>query len=146
MLNEMSSIIIILVATNLKIISKNDFLFQFIGIITFLLGVCNEITTPTNTRRSKKKVSKSPDEIKSMELLSKLNNTVQNNIDSLEAVFDNLPLYSSVVLENEFSKLDVSEKFVNPVEGKLNQGRLDMIADVKNVLRNKAKYLKSLIQ
>ncbi|KOB67763.1 Phagocyte signaling-impaired protein [Operophtera brumata] len=93
-----------------------------------------------------KKVSKSPDEMKSMEMLTKLNSTVQHNIASLEAVFENLPQYTSEVVENEFSKLDISEKFVNPVEGKLNQGRLDMIADVKNVLRNKAKYLKSLIQ
>lgn len=121
-------------------------MFQFIGIITFLLGVCNEITTPTNQKKSKRKVTKSPDELEAVEMLAKLNAIVQDNITSLECVFDNLPTYASVNLENELSKLEINDKFVNPVQAKLNQGRLDMIADVKNILKSKTKYLKSLIQ
>lgn len=124
-------------------------IFQFIGIVTFLLGVCNELVAPTNTKKPKKKTNQSPDEMKTVELLNKLNETVQDSITFLEEVFENLPRYnfsSSPSLEELFSKLNIDDKYQSPVEQKLKNGRQDMVNDVRNILKKKSKYLKSLIQ
>ncbi|KAL0818460.1 hypothetical protein ABMA28_008920 [Loxostege sticticalis] len=119
---------------------------EFIGIVTFLLGVCNELVAPTNTKKSKKKTSQSPDEIRTSELLNKLNEAVQNSIAFLEETFEKLPQYDyQSTLEEQFAKLNI-DKYQNPVEPKLKNGRQDMINDVMNILKKKSKYLKSLIQ
>ncbi|XP_059048216.1 phagocyte signaling-impaired protein [Achroia grisella] len=118
---------------------------EFIGIITFLLGVCNELTTPLNTKKSKKKTNQSPDEVKTTQLLNALNETVQDSITILEDIFENWPQYEfQTTLQEEFSIVNL-EKYQSPIE-KLKQGRLDIIADVMNILSKKTKYLKSLIQ
>ncbi|XP_075983663.1 phagocyte signaling impaired [Anticarsia gemmatalis] len=119
---------------------------EFIGIITFLLGVCNELTAPTNTKKSKKKTSQSPDELKTSELLNKLNETVQNSIITLENVLDNWPKYDFDTLEQTLAKLTVDEKYQSPVENKLKNGREEMLNDVRNILKRKSKYLKTLLQ
>ncbi|XP_063833305.1 phagocyte signaling-impaired protein [Ostrinia nubilalis] len=119
---------------------------EFIGIATFLLGVCNECMAPANTKKSKKKTNKSPDEIKTAQLLNKLNEAVQESITFLEESFEKLPEYNyQSTLEEQFSKLNIS-KYQSPVENKLKNGRQDMINDVRNILKKKSKYLKSLIQ
>ncbi|XP_060806702.1 phagocyte signaling-impaired protein [Amyelois transitella] len=120
---------------------------EFIGIITFLLGVCNELVAPTNAKKSKKKTNQSPDELKTVENLNKLNGAVQNTIAYLENVFDNWPQYEcKTTLEEELEKLKLNNKATTSVEQKLKNGRRDMIDDVKKILKNKTKYLKSLIQ
>jgi hypothetical protein len=107
--------------------------------------VCNELIAPANTKKSKKKMSQSPDDIKTTELLNELNETVQNSITILEEVFENLPQYEyESTLEEEFSKLSI-DKYQSPVEQKLNSGRQEMITDIQSILKKKSKYLKSLI-
>ncbi|KAM3964040.1 LOW QUALITY PROTEIN: phagocyte signaling impaired [Aphomia sociella] len=121
-----------------------DFL-EFIGIITFLLGICNELVAPANTKKSKKKTNRSPDELKTSELLNTLNETVQESIAYLEDVFEKWPEYEfRTDLDVESSKINL-DKYQRPVQN-LKNGRADMIADVRNILKKKSKYLKSLIQ
>ncbi|KAL4713645.1 hypothetical protein ACJJTC_002992 [Scirpophaga incertulas] len=118
---------------------------EFIGIITFLLGVCNEFIAPAKAKKPKKKANLSPDEVKTIELLDKLNETVRDSIKVLSEIFENLPEYTyTSTLEEEFSRLSL-EKYQNPVEQKLKNGRQDMITDIENILKTKEKYLKSLI-
>lgn len=113
--------------------------------ITFLLGVCNELTTPTNTKKSKKKTNQSPDQIVTTELLSKLNDDVQDTINFLEDIFDKWPTYDhGLSIEQELAKLDLSEKYQCPVEQKLRNGLQETFTDVKNILKKKSKYLKTL--
>ncbi|XP_053616988.1 phagocyte signaling-impaired protein [Plodia interpunctella] len=120
---------------------------EFIGIITFLLGVCNELVAPANTKKSKKKTNQSPDEVKTTDDLNKLNETVQESIAFLESIFDKWPHYETKsTLDEELKKLNLNKDKLDPVEQKLKQGRRDMIEDVKKILKNKSKYLKSLIQ
>lgn len=124
------------------------FLLQFIGIITYLLGVCNELVAPTNAKKSKKKINHSPDELKTHKLLNKLNEAVQNSICFLEQIFDNWPQYEKFdsTLEAEFCKLNLNNKYNSPVAQKLKNGQQDMVNDVKNILKRKSKYLQSLVQ
>lgn len=118
---------------------------QFIGVITFLLGVCNEVTAPANTKKSKKKTSQSPDQILTSELLSKINDDVQDIIAFLEDIFDNWPSYNyGFTLEDELMKLDITEKYQCPVEQKLKNGLQEVLTDIKSILKKKAKYLKTL--
>ncbi|CAH2229462.1 jg20847 [Pararge aegeria aegeria] len=118
---------------------------EFIGVITFLLGVCNELTAPTNTKKSKKKTNQSPDQILTMELLSKLNDDVQDTISFLEDIFEKWPTYNYALnIEDELAKLEISSKYQCPVEQKLKNGLHEMLADVKNILKKKSKYLKTL--
>lgn len=121
-------------------------LIQFIGVITFLLGVCNELTAPANTKKSKKKANQSPDQILTAELLSQINDDVQDIIAHLEEVFDKWPTYdyNTAAIEDEFAKLDINEKYQCPVEEKLKNGLQDILTDVKNILKKKSKYLKTL--
>ncbi|XP_047032978.1 phagocyte signaling-impaired protein [Helicoverpa zea] len=120
---------------------------EFVGIITFLLGVCNELFSPANTKKSKKKTSQSPDELKTSELLNKLNAAVQNSITFIENILDEWPKYNFPnELHETFSKLILDEKYQSPVENKLKNGRDDMLNDVRNILKRKSKYLKSLLQ
>lgn len=123
------------------------FNFQFIGIITFLLGVCNELFSPASTKKSKKKTNHSPDELKTSELLNKLNQAVQNSITFLENILDEWPKYEFANnLDEILSNLTLDEKYQSPVENKLKNGRNDMLTDVGNILKRKSKYLKSLLQ
>ncbi|CAH0713545.1 unnamed protein product, partial [Brenthis ino] len=118
---------------------------EFIGVITFLLGVCNEVTAPANTKKSKKKTNQSPDQILTSELLSKINDDVQDIIVFLEDIFDNWPSYNyGFTLEDELMKLDITEKYQCPVEQKLKNGLQEVLTDIKNILKKKAKYLKTL--
>ncbi|XP_026740419.1 phagocyte signaling-impaired protein [Trichoplusia ni] len=120
---------------------------EFVGIITFLLGVCNELFAPTNTKKSKKKTNQSPDELKTSELLNKLNETVQDSISFLENILDGWPQYELPNdLEQTLANLSIDNKYQSPVESKLKNGRDDMINDVRNILKRKSKYLKSLLQ
>ncbi|KAJ8712829.1 hypothetical protein PYW08_008133 [Mythimna loreyi] len=120
---------------------------EFIGIITFLLGVCNELFSPANTKKSKKKTSHSPDELKTSELLNELNQTVQNSIGFLENILDEWPKYEFANnLDENFAKLTLDDKYQSPVESKLKNGRDDMLTDVRNILKRKSKYLKTLLQ
>lgn len=128
---------------------QNYFHFQFIGIITFLLGVCNELFSPASTKKSKKKIQHSPDELKTSELLNKLNETVQNSISFLENILDEWPQYEfKADIEETLATLSLEqeEKYQSPVENKLKNGRQDMLTDVGNILKRKSKYLKSLVQ
>lgn len=101
---------------------------------------------PANTKKSKKKTNQSPDEIKTSELLNKLNEAVQGSITFLEETFDKLPTYTfNTTLEDAFSKLNL-DKHTSTVEKKLINGRQDMIEDVRKILKKKSKYLKSLMQ
>lgn len=118
---------------------------EFIGIITFLLGVCNELFSPASAKKSKKKTNHSPDEIKTSELLNKLNNTVQTSIAFLENILDEWPKYEANI-EEILAKLSLDDKYQSPVENKLKTGRDDMLNDVRNILKRKSKYLKSLLQ
>lgn len=129
-------------------LNKTFLLFQFIGIITYLLGVCNELVAPTNTKKSKKKINHSPDELKTHKLLNKLNESVQNSIIFLEQIFNNWPQYEKFesTLEEEFCKLNLNNKYNSPVAQKLKNGQHDMVNDVKNILKKKSKYLQSLVQ
>ncbi|KAG6464059.1 hypothetical protein O3G_MSEX014253 [Manduca sexta] len=121
--------------------------FEFTGIITFILGVCNELITPPNTKKSKKKISQSPDEIKTLELLNKLNETVQSTITFIENLLDDWPNYEySSTIEDVFAKLNLEDKYYNPVENRLKGGREDVLNDLRNILKKKSKYLKSLVQ
>ncbi|KAI8441951.1 hypothetical protein MSG28_005623 [Choristoneura fumiferana] len=116
----------------------------FIGIITFLLGVCNELSTPTNTKKSKRKTNQSPDELKTAELLSQLNTTVQDSITELERIIEEWPKYSfTTTLEDELKKLSL-DNYQSPVETKLINGLSDVLNDLSNILKKKTKYLKSL--
>ncbi|XP_045770596.1 phagocyte signaling-impaired protein [Maniola jurtina] len=118
---------------------------EFIGVITFLLGVCNELSAPTNAKKSKKKTNQSPDQILTTEMLSKLNDDVQETISFLEDIFDKWPSYDyGLNIEDEFSKLGISEKYQCPVEQKLKNGLHETLPDVKNILKKKSKYLKTL--
>lgn len=119
---------------------------EFIGIITFLLGVCNELTAPANIKKSKKKINQSPDELKTSELLNKLNDAVQSTIVSLEEILEAWPNYDYGDLSQILSQLTVDEKYQCPVKNKLKNGREDMLNDVRNILKRKSKYLKTLIQ
>lgn len=117
---------------------------QFIGIITFLLGVCNELSTPANTKKSKRKTNQSPDELKTAELLGQLNTTVQDSITELERIIEEWPKYSfTTTLEDELKKLSL-DNYQSPVESKLNNGLSDVLNDLSNILKKKTKYLKSL--
>ncbi|CAF4802929.1 unnamed protein product [Pieris macdunnoughi] len=117
---------------------------EFIGVITYLLGVCNEHLAPAHAKRNKKKASQSPEQIQIIEILSKLNDDVQETIAILEDIFENWPKFDyQSSLEAELEKLTIS-KYQTPVEQKLKNGLDDVLADVKNILKNKAKYLKSL--
>lgn len=112
-----------------------------------MLGVCNELFAPSNTKKSKKKTNHSPDELKTSELLNKLNEAVQNSIGFLENILDELPNYEfGNDLEDKVAKLALDDKYQSPVENKLKNGRDDMINDVRNILKRKSKYLKSLLQ
>lgn len=114
-----------------------------------MLGVCNELFSPASTKKSKKKTNHSPDELKTSELLNKLNETVQNSISFLESILDEWPKYESASdLEQCLTKLNIDEveKYQSPVENKLKNGREQMLADVGNILKRKSKYLKSLLQ
>ncbi|XP_038215805.1 phagocyte signaling-impaired protein [Zerene cesonia] len=118
---------------------------EFIGVITFLLGVCNEFVAPANAKKSKKKTSQSPEQIKTIEMLNQLNDQVQQTIAQLEDIFENWPKFEyDTSLEDEFAKLNITNKYQSPVEQKLKSGMDDVLADVKNILKKKAKYLKSL--
>ncbi|XP_064074356.1 phagocyte signaling-impaired protein [Vanessa tameamea] len=119
---------------------------EFIGVVTFLLGVCNELTAPANTKKTKKKANQSPDQILTSELLSQLNDDVQDVIAYLEDVFEKWPTYDYSVskLEDEMAKLDINDKYQCPVEQKLKNGLDEVLTDVKNILKKKSKYLKSL--
>ncbi|CAH2093565.1 unnamed protein product [Euphydryas editha] len=119
---------------------------EFIGVITFLLGVCNELSAPANTKKSKKKANQSPDQILTAELLSQLNDDVQDIIAHLENVFDKWPIYDygTTSIEDELAKLDFNDKYQCPVEQKLKNGLQDVLTDVKNILKKKSKYLKTL--
>ncbi|KAJ8711174.1 hypothetical protein PYW07_008416 [Mythimna separata] len=120
---------------------------EFIGIITFLLGVCNELFSPANTKKSKKKTNHSPDELKTSALLNELNQTVQNSIGFLENILDEWPKYEFANnLDDNFAKLTLDDKYQSPVESKLKSGRDDMLTDVGNILKRKSKYLKTLLQ
>ncbi|KAH9631356.1 hypothetical protein HF086_012144 [Spodoptera exigua] len=118
----------------------------FIGIITFLLGVCNELFSPASAKKSKKKTSHSPDEIKTSELLNELNNAVQTSITFLEHILDEWPKYEVSNMDEILAKLTLDDKYQSPVENKLKTGRDDMLNDVRNILKRKSKYLKSLLQ
>lgn len=111
-----------------------------------MLGVCNELTAPANTKKSKKKANQSPDQILTAELLSQLNDDVQDIIAHLEEVFDKWPTYdySTAAIEDELAKLDINDKYQCPVEQKLKNGLQDILTDVKNILKKKSKYLKTL--
>ncbi|CAH0696666.1 unnamed protein product [Spodoptera exigua] len=119
---------------------------EFIGIITFLLGVCNELFSPASAKKSKKKTSHSPDEIKTSELLNELNNAVQTSITFLEHILDEWPKYEVSNMDEILAKLTLDDKYQSPVENKLKTGRDDMLNDVRNILKRKSKYLKSLLQ
>lgn len=119
--------------------------------MTYLLGVCHEYVTPStanaNTKKSKKKANQSPEEIKTLESLTKLNETLQNCIITLENTLEQIPSYDNLTklsLEGELSKLNIRH-FACPVRSKLKHGREEIVNDVKNVLKKKIKYLKSLI-
>ncbi|XP_061722814.1 phagocyte signaling-impaired protein [Cydia pomonella] len=117
---------------------------EFIGIITFLLGVCNELSTPTNTKKSKKKTNQSPDELRTSELLSDLNQSVQDSISDIEQIIEDWPKYTfNSTLEQELNKLSL-DKYQCPVQNKLNSGLKDVLSDLGNILKKKVKYLKSL--
>ncbi|XP_063540897.1 phagocyte signaling-impaired protein [Cydia strobilella] len=117
---------------------------EFIGIITFLLGVCNELSTPTNTKKSKKKTSQSPDELRTSELLSDLNQSVQDSVSDIEQIIEDWPKYTfNSTLEQELNKLSL-DKYQCPVQNKLNSGLKDVLSDLGNILKKKEKYLKSL--
>lgn len=110
-----------------------------------MLGVCNELFSPASAKKSKKKTNHSPDEIKTSELLNKLNNTVQTSIAFLENILDEWPKYE-VSIDEILAKLSLDDKYQSPVENKLKTGRDDMLNDVRNILKRKSKYLKSLLQ
>ena len=110
-----------------------------------MLGVCNELAAPANAKKSKKKANQSPDQILTSEMLSKLNDDVQDTIAFLEDIFENWPSYDhQFTLEDELMKLDITQKYQCPVEQKLRNGLQEVLADVKNILKKKSKYLKSL--
>lgn len=107
--------------------------------------MCNELMAPANTKKSKKKANQSPDQIKTLETLSSLNDTVQDTIALLEDIFEKWPTYDyKSTLQDELAKLNIDNKYQCPVEQKLCSGLQDMLADVKNILKKKSKYLKSL--
>lgn len=123
------------------------FCFQFIGIITFLLGACNELVTSSHTKKSKKKTNQSPDELQTSKLLNNLNETVQNSITFLEDLFEAWPKSDFAgTLEQELAKLSIEDKYQCPVEQKLKNGLQEMVNDVRNILKKKSKYLKTLVQ
>ncbi|KAJ2940291.1 hypothetical protein O0L34_g11865 [Tuta absoluta] len=123
---------------------------EFIGVATFLLGVCGEFVTPASTRKSKKKTNHSPDELRTNELLNKLNETLQASIETVDSLFEKLPKYEitniSSTLDEDFAKLSLQSSYISPVEQNLRNGQTQMLNDVKNILKKKSKYLKSLIQ
>ncbi|XP_041972025.1 phagocyte signaling-impaired protein [Aricia agestis] len=117
---------------------------EFIGIITFLLGVCNELITPANTKKSKKKTNQSPDQIETTELLNKLNDEVQETITFVEEIFEDWPVYEyKSTLQEELEKLGLTD-YQCTVGERLKSGVQEILEDVKNILKKKAKYLKSL--
>ncbi|CAK1541799.1 unnamed protein product [Leptosia nina] len=118
---------------------------EFIGVITFLLGVCNEYLAPAHAKKSKKKTTHSPEQIKTTETLNKLNDDVQTTITILEEIFEKWPTFSyEASLEEELAKLTLTNKYHSPVVQKLKSGFEEVLTDVKNNLKKKAKYLKSL--
>lgn len=78
-------------------------------------------------------------------MLSKLNDDVQDTIAFLEDTFDKWPSYNyGFTLEDELIKLDITDKYQCPVEQKLKNGLQEVLTDVKNILKKKSKYLKTL--
>ncbi|OWR55035.1 putative Phagocyte signaling-impaired protein [Danaus plexippus plexippus] len=118
---------------------------EFVGVITFLLGVCNEVTAQNNKKKSKRKTNQSPDQILTNQMLSVLNDDVQDIVSFLEEIFDNWPSFDyNNSLEEQMTKLDINDKYQCPVKQKLKDGIQEIVADVKTMLKKKSKYLKSL--
>lgn len=122
-------------------------LFQFLGVITYILGVCNELVAPAS-RKAKKRASQSPDELKTSEALTQLNLAVQETITALEDAFLAWPTYNvESTLEDAMRALSLDrQNYVCPVESRLNSTRNELISDVTSTLKKKVKYLKSLVQ
>lgn len=124
--------------------SQQIILFQFLGVISYLLGLCNEVVIPANTKKSKKKTSQSPDQLELSEHLNKINDAVQDIIVFLEDVFDKWTEYDyTSTLQEELEKLDIKD-YTCSVPQKLKNGLQEVLTDVKNILKKKSKYLKTL--
>lgn len=119
---------------------------QSIGVLTYLLGVCYEMITPTNTKKSKKKANRSVDQMQTIKLIDNINVTLQQAIASLEELMDLWPDYDfSVDLEEELTRMNINPTAPSPVENKLKLGLDKIIEDIQNILKRKTAYLKGLI-
>lgn len=132
---------------NMHVSLKVFFLFQYLGVATYLLGVCNELTAPAKGKKSKKKAAnQSPEEKETTQLLNTLNFSLQSNLTNMEKFLDKLPAFASKCsLEDKFTKLSLKD-YACPVESKIKNGFNDISNDVRNVLTKKVKYLASLIR
>ncbi|CAG5046880.1 unnamed protein product [Parnassius apollo] len=118
---------------------------EFVGVVTYMMGVCHELVTPAISKKSKKKPNQSQDELETSHLLNQLNQEIIDLLVFMSEHLDSWPKFEyETNIEEQLSKLNISENYQCPVTSRLKKGYQETIRYSKDTLEAKAKYLRSL--
>ncbi|KAG7303190.1 hypothetical protein JYU34_011653 [Plutella xylostella] len=111
---------------------------EFIGFISYAIGLCSELLAPASQKK-KKKTGQSPAELLAAAAARALNHATLASLATLDNIFELWPQY--VV-----TSTPLIADYKCPVEERLKTGHAEMLTDIRNILKKKAKHLKTLFQ
>ncbi|XP_068623793.1 phagocyte signaling-impaired protein [Battus philenor] len=112
---------------------------EFVGIATYVMGVCHDLVAPANSKKTKKKPNQSPDQLETSRLLNELNEDMVELLKFAEQHVDAWPRF-----ECEAGAEGAEDEQQRAVAGKLRRSYDDALRYAKETLEAKVKYLKSL--